>query len=83
MRCSACGKEIVFVRTAKGKSMPCDMLMVPYWESKSGGYRVITPNGVLHRCELTGDMASATGVGYMPHWASCSRPEHFRRRQEP
>ena len=34
--CKACGKPIVWIRTTKGKSMPCDAEPVAYKEIKGG-----------------------------------------------
>ena len=33
--CKACGKPIVWIRTTKGKSMPCDAEPVAYKEIRS------------------------------------------------
>ena len=34
--CKACGRSIVWIRTIKGKPMPCDAEPIPYMETPKG-----------------------------------------------
>ena len=79
-RCRACGKPIIWMRTKAGKSMPCDALLIAYWDAPEGSQRVLTHSGELVRCELTGHKDEMTGVGRTPHWGSCTNPNQFRKR---
>jgi hypothetical protein len=78
--CKACGKPIIWMKTKATKNMPCDADLVPYWESASGTKRVLTLNGEIIKCELSGDEQKATGIGRTPHWGSCTSPDQFRKR---
>jgi len=80
IRCRACGKPIIYMKTKAGKSMPCDLPLVPYWGSEDGSERVLTHSGELVRCELTGNRDDITGHGRTPHWGSCTNPDRFRKR---
>lgn len=40
-RCRGCGAEIEWVKTAAGKSMPCDPQLVPYWERVGAAGKVV------------------------------------------
>lgn len=40
-RCRGCGAEIVFVKSEKGKFIPCDPKMVPYWERPGAAGKVV------------------------------------------
>lgn len=77
--CKKCGKPIIFIKTSGGKSMPCDADPVPYWESPKAPGKVITPNGMTLSCSFDGDLQTATGIGYRPHWATCPFADDFKK----
>ena len=78
-KCKACGKEILFIKTFKGKSLPVDPDRVPY-KLGSGGGTVVTPNGeVIRGVGEPFGPEPADGLGYIPHWATCPRADEFRR----
>lgn len=77
--CKACMAAIVWIKTPAGKSIPCNETPVYYIEKpKSGKKRIVTQNGEVLSCEYTGDPAKATGVGYVPHWATCPYADRFK-----
>lgn len=77
--CRSCGTAIVFIRTPGGKSMPCNAAPVYYIEKpRTGGKRIVTPNGQVLSCEYTEDPNKATGTGFVPHWATCPYADRFR-----
>lgn len=78
-KCKSCGAEIIWIKTTAGKSMPCDAAPVTYWKNPKGKATVITPNGETYRADLEGDLDKATGIGYIPHWATCPQAKNFRR----
>lgn len=77
-RCKACGAPIRWIRTTSGKSMPCDPQPVPYWLHPKAKGKVVTPNGEVVSCVFMGEMSTATGSGYVPHWATCTKADLFR-----
>lgn len=77
--CRKCGKPIIWIRMGSGKSMPCDPDPVPYWEKPKAPGKVITPNGMTISCELEGDLQTATGVGFIPHWSTCPHYKDFKK----
>jgi hypothetical protein len=77
-KCKGCGAEIIFIKTAGGKAMPCDANPVVYWERKGAKNKIVTPNGKVKSCELSGEVERATGMGYIPHWATCPAAERFK-----
>ncbi len=82
-RCRACGAEIIFIRTGAGKSMPCDAQEVYYKQSAKGRYRVVTFNGEVLNCDgYDAEPREATGLGYVPHWATCTDAARFRSRDK-
>jgi hypothetical protein len=79
--CRGCGKPITWFKTVGGKSMPCDPDPVTYWAGKKFHSRIVTPNGEVIACKLNGYMDTATGIGYVPHWATCPVAGEFRRKK--
>lgn len=78
--CKSCGAAIVWIKTPGGKSMPCNASPIYYIEKpKSGTKKAVTPNGEVLSCEYTSDPHKATGVGYVPHWATCDKSDSFRK----
>lgn len=79
-RCKECGREIVWVRMASGKAMPCDPRPVGYVEVFAGREKIVTPSGqVVSAVEapLYGDVKS--GVGYRSHFSTCPHAKSSRK----
>ena len=79
-KCRGCGAEIIWIKTDNGKSMPCDPEQVTYWAGKGLSQKIVTPNGEVLSCKLNGYPQSATGIGYIPHWATCPKALDFKKR---
>ena len=79
--CKACMAAIVWIKTPAGKSIPCNATPRYYIEKpRVGSKKIVTQNGQVLSCEYTEDPAKATGVGYVPHWATCPYSGQFRRK---
>lgn len=78
--CSGCGARIIWIQTQRGKKMPCDPRPVPYWAKEKAPGKIVTPNGAIISCEFTGDIATVTGTGFIPHWATCPKSKAFKKR---
>ena len=78
--CKSCGASIVFVRTNKGTSIPCNAEEVPYWQKKGGKHKIVTPNGEVLSAELEGVTGMETGLGYITHFATCPDADKFRKK---
>ena len=72
--CKGCGKPIVWI----GK-IPCEPDPVPFWSGKKE--RIVTPNGEVLSCVLSGETQKALGVGFVPHWGNCPQAERFRKKK--
>lgn len=79
--CKGCGKPIVWIRTNRGKSMPCDAQEVAYKAVKGAKGKVITQNGEVISCVFDADPQEMTGVGYIPHWSTCQQAGKFRKEE--
>ena len=60
--------------------MPCNSEQVTYWERPGSTGKVVTPNGQVISCEFEGDLAKATGIGYISHFSTCPAAGRFRRK---
>lgn len=78
-KCRSCGAEIIWVKLASGKSMPCDAESVTYWADDKGDDMVVTPNGEVVRARLSGEASEATGIGYISHFATCPNADRHRK----
>lgn len=78
-RCRGCGAPIVFLRTAAGKLIPCDLELVPIRLNPEGRDRVVVEGYGVMRCDLTFD-GTAQGKGRIPHFATCPAADDFRKR---
>lgn len=79
-KCKSCGAPIIWVGMQSGKSMPCDAQQVVYWQSKTGESTIITPNGETIKATIEAQRTPATGVGFIPHWATCPCAANFKKR---
>ena len=81
-KCKGCGADIVWIKTTAGKAMPCDAEPKLYKADKRGKAIFITPNGeTIKGSEVfqPEDIQKATGVGYIPHWATCPAAKTFKK----
>lgn len=77
--CKACMAAIIWIKTPAGKSIPCDATPRYYIEKpRVGSKKIVTWNGQVLSCEYTEDPVKATGVGYVPHWATCPYADRFK-----
>ncbi len=80
-RCRGCGAEIVWIKTEKGKSMPCDPLLVPFWERPGAVGKVLLPrSGRVISCDFEGPRELMTGFGYVSHFRTCPEARAFKRK---
>lgn len=79
-KCRGCGAPIVWITTPGGKSMPCDAEQVLYLARKGAKGKIVTPNGEVLSADVGVAPETATGAGYVSHFATCPAAGAFRRR---
>lgn len=79
-RCRGCGAQIVWIKTAGGKVMPCDPELISYKQATLGRLKIVTPHGEVLSGDREEDPDQATGLGYISHFATCPAADNFRRR---
>ena len=77
--CRGCGAALVWIPTPGGKSMPCDAEQMLYRTRAGAKGKIVTPNGQVLSADIGVQPEQATGVGYVPHWATCPEAGKFRR----
>lgn len=79
-RCKGCGASVVWVGMQSGKSMPCDDSPVYYKINPKGKDKIVTPNGIVITCDIVTNPNKADGVGYISHFATCTKSDSFRKK---
>ena len=80
-KCKSCGADIIWLKTKSGKSMPCNTEPVRYWLDIDGPDKIVTQDGKVVTCALNQlSIVPPTGLGYIPHWASCPKADEHRRK---
>ena len=80
-KCRGCSAQVLWVEMESGKKMPCDPQMITYWAKDGAPGKIVTPNGEVVSCEFEGDPATATGIGYISHFSTCSQARELRRKR--
>ena len=82
-KCKGCGRPIIWIMSSGGKMIPCDPTEVLYWKRAKARGKIVTKNGEVVSCDLdAGIMEEPTGIGYVPHWATCPVADRFKRTKE-
>lgn len=76
--CRACGAEIMFLKTVKGKTMPVDVEPVRFTEGEGGKEKFVLISG-----EVVNGRTDPGGAyeGYVSHFATCPEADTFRKRR--
>lgn len=72
--CRGCKRQILWVRTLAGHSMPCDPEVI-FFTPGPGNETFVTPEGVTVR----GTRSADGKTGYISHWATCPKRDMFRK----
>lgn len=73
--CSYCGKRILWIRTKAGRNMPVNPELISYCRPEDGTKakeKIVTQTGEVV-CANKADNSQAEGIGYISHFATCSR----------
>lgn len=80
--CRGCGKEIAFIKTVKGKSMPVDPESV-YFIPAGGPNTYVMMDGRIQRGrEPRQEDNEAVRIGYRSHFVTCPAADDFRSKKK-
>lgn len=78
--CKKCGAPIIFIKTKKGKWMPCDEGLVEYKAGDGPNFDDVVVDQAGNVIHCTFDFQCVPdGLARIPHWATCPYAEDFRR----
>ena len=84
-KCRSCGAEIIWIRTASGKSMPCDAAGISYSEvlhpcvDGNEVLTLVTKAGTIVRTEFD---PGGDKIGYISHFATCPNANMHRKTRQ-
>lgn len=80
--CRGCGKEIAFIKTINGKSIPVDPEPVMF-EPAEENEKFVTPAGeVVRGTTNSGGNPWKMEKGYISHFATCPCADEFRKKNK-
>ena len=78
LTCKSCGAPIMFIRTERGKVMPCNPEEVRF-ERSGGPETFITGDGRVQRGKRD---PSGRLYGHISHFATCPNADHHRKKTQ-
>ena len=78
--CRGCGKDIAFIRTKAGKSMPVDADAVEFIPAGGPNTYVMIDGSIQRGREKHWDDMENGMIGYRSHFATCPAADKFRNR---
>ena len=80
--CRGCGRDIAFIKTQAGKSMPVDPDPVYFIAEDHGRNKYVMIDGTVHsgREPHYGDGESR--IGYISHFATCPEADKFHKKNK-
>ena len=79
-KCKSCGKEIVWIKMASGKNMPCDAGLISFDLAHPGdkdAMVLVESNGKVARGYFN---PNGDHIGYTSHFATCPNADAHRKR---
>ncbi len=82
-QCRGCGKDIAFIKTAGGKTMPVNPDSV-YFIPAGGPNTYVIADGTVQRGREPAweDQGRETTIGYVSHFATCPAADSFRKKNK-
>lgn len=77
--CRGCGKEIAFIKTKAGKSMPVNP-EAKYYVPDERGNAYVTIEGAVEKGREPERNDPETRIGYISHFATCPARDAFRKK---
>ncbi len=78
-RCRSCGARILFIKSTKGRFIPCDTLVTRYKREEGGKDKIVLESGEVVSCRTDISPEEADGVGYISHFATCPNAKAHRK----
>ena len=79
--CRGCGREIAFIKTVAGKTMPVNPDSV-YFVAAGGPNTYVMADGTVERGREPERNETETRIGYISHFATCPAADSFRKKRK-
>ena len=80
--CRACGKEIAFIKTINGKSIPVDPVPIQFEPADDNEKFVTAAGEVVRGTTATEGIPWNLETGYRSHFATCPAADEFRKKRK-
>lgn len=80
-KCRSCNADIIWIRTAGGKTIPCDAQTLYYKKTPGGPEKIVTLGGEVVSAVLV-SKEEAEGIGFQSHFATCPDADDFRKKEK-
>ncbi len=77
--CRSCGARIVFIKSTKGRFIPCNPTVIRYKREEGGKEKVVLDTGEVVSCRTDISADEMDGVGYISHFATCPNAKAHRK----
>ena len=81
-KCRYCGKEMAFIKTVNGKSMPVDPEAVEFIPDADYEKFVMIDGTIERGSTVTNRKAAETHIGYRSHFATCPEADRAHRKNK-
>ena len=79
--CRGCGREIAFIKSVNGKSIPVDPEPLEFIP-EAAYEKFVLMDGTVERGQAVEKAGrNETRIGYRSHWSTCPNAEDFRRKK--
>jgi len=78
--CRGCGREIGFIKTVKGKTMPVDPEAVTFIPEGGPNTYVMADGSIKRGRDVEYGDTESGWIGYRSHFATCPAADRFRKR---
>ena len=79
--CRSCGAPLIWIRTARGRLMPCKP-GPRYYHPSSAGETFINRAGSVEKGVRCASTEEGARVGWKPHWIDCPHAKKHRRHRK-
>ena len=81
-KCRGCGREIAFIKTINGKSIPVDPEPIEFIPELDYD-KFVLMDGTVERGQAVEKAGrNETRIGYRSHWSTCPNAEDFRKKNK-
>ena len=78
-KCKLCGAPVMMAILPSGEEIPVNLEPVTFWRNPKAKMKVVSLKGKVENCDLKGDPAKATGIGYIQHALTCPNADQHRK----